>query len=377
VRRGFAAPGKGLKTGVAAAAALLTVLLPGIAAAEGSAPSDHDEAVSSALRWLGHHQLEDGGYDGFVPGSGTPDALLAFAESAQTEAEWGNRAAVERVESQVSSDDKTPLDAAQVLARRHDDPVIAARLVTMVAQPLGLDPSEEGPFGDLVGRVADGLADDDVALGDRIELAIAQRTLGTELPDGTLDTILGAQQPDGGWNADGDAEAEVVDVATTGAAVDLLVLDGVDPADGRIAAAMTFIAGHQNEDGTWSDVDGEPSAIATAGAIRAIRAVGHDPSGTCWQTELGAGASSTTAEAALIGLQDDDGAFAGSEPVIATSEALHALSGRWLPRGKAAEACTPDDGGLPFEPSLLVLGAIAVIGVGGGVRILRSAPGAY
>jgi Prenyltransferase and squalene oxidase repeat len=377
VRRGFAVPGKGLKTVAAAAAALLIVLSPAIAAAEGDDADDREDAIRSALRWLEHHQLADGGYDGFVPGSGTPDALLSFAETAQTETEWGNRAAVERVESQVSEDDKTPLDAAQALARRHDDPEIAARLVTMVAQPLGLDAGEEGPFGDLVGRVADGLADDDIALRDRVELAIAQLSLGSELPEGTLDTVLGAQQADGGWNAEGDAEAEAVDVETTGAVVDLLVLAGIDPADPRIATAMSFVAGHQAEDGTWPDVDGEPSAIATAAAVRAIRAVGHDPSGTCWQTELGVGASSTTAEAALLGLQADDGSFAGAEPVIATSAAVHALNGRWLPRGRAAEACRPDGGGLPFEPSLLVVGAIAVIGVGGGVRILRSAPGGY
>ena len=34
-------------------------------------------------------------------------------------------------------------------------------------------------------------------------------------------------------------------------------------------------------------------------------------------------------------------------------------------------------GGLPFEPSLIVLGAIAVIGVGGGVRIMRSGAAAF
>ena len=63
--------------------------------------------------------------------------------------------------------------------------------------------------------------------------------------------------------------------------------------------------------------------------------------------------------------------------MVATAQAVHALSGRWLPRAPAADACTPEGGGLPFEPSLLVVGAIAVVGVGGGVRILRSAPGAY
>ena len=190
-----------------------------------------------------------------------------------------------------------------------------------------------------------------------------------------MDTVLGAQQPDGGWNAEGDPEAEAVDLVTTGAAVDLLVLAGVSPEDGPLVAAQRFVAATQTEDGAWPDVEGEPSALATAGAIRAIRAVGHDPAGTCWQTQLELPAqSSTSPEAALVAFQEDDGRFAGEDQAVSTSRAVHALSGSWLPRGRAAEACTPESGGLPFEPSLLVLGAIAVVCVGGGLRILRSEP---
>ena len=361
------------------AAIVVAVLLPAaaaFAAAEDDAEArTTDEAVTAATRWLVRQQRAEGGFDGFVPGAATPDGLLALAESAQTEAEWDNRAAVERVESVESEDGKTPLDAARLLARRVEDPALAARLITMVLLPLGLDASEEGPLGDPSGLVVDGLADEDLPFDERIELAIALLSLGTELPEGTVDTVLGAQQPDGGWNADGDPEAEAVDLATTGAAVDLLVLAGVSPEDGPLVAAHRFVAATQTEDGAWPDVEGEPSALATAGAIRAIRAVGHDPAGTCWQTELELPAqSSTSPEAALVAFQEDDGRFAGEDQAVSTSQAVHALSGSWLPRGRAAEACTPESGGLPFEPSLLVLGAIVVVGVGGGVRILRSEP---
>jgi len=365
---------KALSTVAALVVASTTALLPATAGAEAA---DRNEALGAAVDWLGANQLPNGGFDGFVPGSGTPDALLALAESAQTGSEWGNRAAVERVEAQVSDDDRTPLDAARRLARESDDPAVAARLVTMVALPLGLDTEESGPFGDLLGSVAEGLEADDVSLRDRIDLALAQLSVGGELPEGVLDGILSAQQSDGGWNAEGDADAETVDVETTGAAVDLLVLAGMSPGDGPLATALGFLAGTQAEDGTWPGPDGEPSAIATAGAIRAIRAVGHDPAGTCWRTEMGREPGGATAEVGLLGLQGNRGQFVGEEPVLATASAVHALSGRWLPRGRAADACAPDDGGLPFEPSLLVLGAIAVVGVGGGVRILRSSPGGY
>ena len=67
----------------------------------------------------------DGGFDGFLAGADTPDAILALAESAQTESAWGNRPALERVESEVSEDDTTPLDAARrspVGSRTPDSP---------------------------------------------------------------------------------------------------------------------------------------------------------------------------------------------------------------------------------------------------------------
>jgi hypothetical protein len=363
------------------AATSMAVLLP--AAAAFGAADDHDEptadeAITSAVRWIGRQQREDGGFDGFVPGAATPDGILALAESAQTEATWANRSALQRVEQDESEAGHTPLDAARRLARGNEDPVVSGRLILRVALPLGVDAGDEGPFGDVIDRATQGLADEETPFADRVDLALALTSAAVELPEGTLDGIVAAQQPTGGWAVDGDPEAETADPATTGAVVDLLVLAGTDVESGPIVAAMQHLASTQARNGTWADADGDPSALATSGAVRAIRAVGHDPSGSCWQTDLSLPAKDTSAEAALIGLQDDDGRFAGEDPVVATASAVHALSGRWLPRGLASEACVPDDGRLlPFEPSLLVLGAIALVGVGGGVRILRSAPSAY
>jgi hypothetical protein len=334
-----------------------------------------DEAVTSAVRWLARQQQPDGGFDGYLAGAGTPDVILALAESAQTESAWGKRAALERVESEVSADGHTPLDAVRRLARRVDDPQVAARLITRVALPVGLEAGEEGPLGDLTGSASDWLDDEDTPFGARIELAIALVALGVDLPDGLLDDVLAAQQENGGWNAEGDAEAAIVDLVTTGAAVDLLVLVGSDTTSGAIPAAMAFVGETRDRRGAWPDTAGDRSAAATAGAIRAIQADGHDPAGSCWLTEAGVDADATDPVAALIALQDDDGGFGGDNPVREASDAVHALSGRWLPLGRAGDACAPESGGLPFAPSLIVLGAIAVVGVGGGVRIMRSGPG--
>jgi hypothetical protein len=361
----------------ALAATALVGLGPGAAALAAQEDDDGvtpDEAVTAAERWLGRQQQADGGFDGFLAGAGTPDTILALAESAQTESAWGNRPALERVESEVSAADHTPLDAARQIARRVNQPQVTARLITRVALPVGLEAGDEGPLGDLTGSASDWLEDDDTAFDARVELAIALVAVGAELPEGLVDEILAAQQANGGWNADGDADS--VDLVTTGAVVDLLVLVGADTASGAIPAAMAFVGETRARNGAWPDPDGESSAVATAGAIRAIRADGHDPAGSCWLTEVGVEADATAPVAALIALQNDDGSFSGDNPVRATSDAVHALSGRWLPLGRASDACAPESGGLPFAPSLIVLVLIVVVGVGGGVRIMRGGPSA-
>ena len=358
----------------ASAVGLLALGLPAVAAfaaAAGERAATPDEAVADAVAWLARQQRPDGGFDGFIPGGGTPDAILALAESAQTEPSWSNRAALERVESEVSDDGRTPLDAARSIARRVEGPQVTARLITRVALPVGLEVGGEGPLGDLTGTAGNWLADDGIAFDARVELAIALVAAGVALPEGTVDTVLAAQQTDGGWNAAGDPEAEAVDLATTGAVVDLLIQAGTDPSSAPVGSAMAFIGSNRARHGAWADAEGEPSPVATAGAIRAIRAVGHDPAGTCWAPELGLEASVPSPVAALMDLQHADGGFGGDDPVRVTSDAVHALSGRWLPLGRAGDACAPETGGLPFEPSLIVLGAIAVVGVGGGVRIMR------
>jgi hypothetical protein len=358
----------------ALAAGAILALVPAavaIAAAE-DGPRSPDDAVAAAAIWLSDHQRPDGGFDGFVPGGNTPDAVLALAESAQTSPNWSNGDALERVESDIAEDGSTPLSAVRVISRRVDDPGVNARLITRIALPLGLDPGEEGSLGDLIGQAGEALADDDVVFVDRVESAIALLSAGAPLPDGTIEGVVAAQQANGGWNADGDPDSDVVDLRTTGAVLDLVVLAGADPEAAPVPAALAFVGSSRNESGAWPNLEGELDATATAGAIRAIQAVGHDPDDSCWETELGIEVNAVAPVPALMALQQEDGGFVGDNAVLVTSEAVHALSGRWLPLGRTEDQCTPEGGGLDVDPSLIVLGAIAVVGVGGGARIMRS-----
>jgi hypothetical protein len=377
--------GRGWAARWLAAAVIAVVLLAPVSAAWGTERAGRaavvrtpDEAITSAVRWLARQQYPDGGFDGFGAATATPEAVLAFAESAQTESTWANRAAVERVEQVLSEDDRSPLDAARSLARGNQDPALAGRLVSRVALPLGLDVAEQGPFGSVLDLATEGVVDEQVAFADRVDMAIALVSAGVALPEGVLDTVLGAQQDTGGWSADGDPAAETMDLPTTGAVVDLLILVGNEPASPPVAAALLAIAGAQARNGAWPAQGDGSSVLATAGAIRAIRAVGQDPADTCWQTDRGRPATSETAAAALLAMQDADGHFGAADSVLETAAAVHALSGRWLPRGRGTASCGPSEGrDFPVDPALVVLGAIAVVGVGGGVRILRSAPSAY
>ena len=55
-----------------------------------------------------------------------------------------------------------------------------------------------------------------------------------------------------------------------------------------------------------------------------------------------------------------------------TAAAVHALSGTWLPRVVGGDPCAPAESGFPVDPTLVVLVLIAAVGVGGGIRIMRS-----
>jgi Prenyltransferase and squalene oxidase repeat len=336
-------------------------------AAADDAPTP-DEAVAAAVTWVSEHQQRDGGFDQTLPGAETPDAVLALAESAQTETEWSTRDAVDRVDAQTTRGGRTPLDA--VSRAGTDAPGTLARVLTRVALPLGLDPGEEGPLGDLVARVSRAIHRDDLRFADRVELGAAVLAIGGTLPEGMVDDLLAAQQDDGGWTTEGDPEGEDVDLRTTAAVVDLLVQAGVDPASPALESTLTLV-GTTEVDGGWTSDGGHATAAATIAAVQILRALGFDPAGTCWQSHLGIEPGDTSAEAHLVALQREDGSFGTDHPVLTTSEAAHALSGRWLPRGRAADRCGTPRESESFPLSLAVLAVIGVLGVGGGIRVMR------
>jgi len=320
-------------------AALALALLPLAPAGAAAAPPAFD--VGAAVSFLAANQQPDGGFEtaGF-PGFETPDAVLAIAESAQAGPSWSTAAARQAVAATVR-DGRTPLDYLDDLAEATTSPGQAAKLVVLVAAPLGYDPAAFDPQGDgaadLVagmdaGANADGSFGPPAAFNATLYAALAHHLVGRGVPAATRDAILAAQQANGGWGFAGDPAGEDVDVDTTGLALQALAAAGVDPFAEPVRRAVAFLAANRLPSGGWAAF-GSEDPNATALAILGLTAAGRDV-GTCW----------SAAPAALAARQGPDGRVASPNDAFgvntfATSQAVQALTRRWLPVVRAPAWC--------------------------------------
>ncbi len=122
----------------------------------GHVPSQNTAAT--ARNWIVSQQQADGGFEvaGFA-GFETPDAVLAIAEAAQQQYLWDKGQARAAVEA-VTKNGNSGLDALDDFAAGPINAGQAAKLIVLVAAPLGLDPNAFDPGADgapvnLVGAV--------------------------------------------------------------------------------------------------------------------------------------------------------------------------------------------------------------------------------
>ncbi len=359
---------------VAAVAVLALVAGPlGVAPAAGE-PSPADRpVVDAAVAWLSTQQQADGGFEvaGF-PGFETPDAVLALAEAAQTAPGWDDAAARTAVAA-VTTGGKDPLDALDVYASSGLDTGQAAKLVVLVAEPLGLDPrafdpaADGGPV-DLVALVEaganpDGTYGSPAAFTQTLQAALALYLAGGSVLPSTVAAVEARQQANGGWNFAGDASGTDVDPDTTGLAVQALVAGGAGSGDPAVVAALGLLADGQRPDGSWASPFDSGNPNSTAMAMLAIAAAGFDPDAPCWRDVARpstAGGAYASPSAYLRSIQAPDGHLVspndGFPPVntFATSQGVEGLSRGWLPVEVAtAPACpgAPLGSGGPAGPS--------------------------
>jgi hypothetical protein len=280
-------------TAVAAAAALAVV-----APHAGAATAD-ERAATRAAAWLAVNVAG-------APGGQQADAIVALR------AQGRSRAAV-----------RPRLRALARVAPAYATTAGGAGKVAMAAVAAGADPRSLGGV-DYVARIRARYAAGryGATAYDQALSILALRAAGMRVPPLAVRATLAARGR-GGWDFALAGRRDSVDA--TALVIEALRACGVRPSHAGLRAGAAWIAAQRNPDGGFGTAGrGTPTdANSTAGAIRALRAMGRTPP--------------PAARAALRRLQDRDGGVrssrvsAGSR-LIATTDALIAFAGGHLPQ---------------------------------------------
>lgn len=282
--------------------------LPLVAAPVGAAPDTpgtprSTAEVDAAAAWLADQQEADGGFElADFPGFETPDAIWALAAAGQTEPGWdpavglaavtavetGGLDALDAMDDQV---DAAQTDPSGTVATRAQQ---AAKVIALVAEPLGLDATDFDPSSDsadpvdLVAAVQAGAGPDSdyagLTFGGRVFAAWALAALGDEpVPAPLLASLAASQQANGNFSYTGSPDGSDLDPDVTAAVVIALSLAGQPPTSATISRAAVSLGLQQVWDGQWASAfdDGNPNS--TAMVMLAASALGGNPDQPCWR----------------------------------------------------------------------------------------------
>ena len=336
----------------------LALAAPAMAAAPaGAAQPGAAEAADDAVAWLASVQEDDGGFElADFPGFETPDAVLAIATAGQSNPATWSRAEARAAVRALTRDGNDPLDHVDAFAEGGIGAGQAAKLISLVAAPLGLDarafdPAADGSPVDLVAAMGEaapgGWFGDQANFNGTLLAVLAHRALGLDVPPSTLAYVGDAQQAGGGWAFNGATEGADPGVDTTGYAVLALVAAGRGPGDPVVDGALRFLAEQHSSSGAWAAF-GAPDPNATALATLAVHTAGFDVASACWRSRYAPAQASepyVAPDAWLLGQQRSDGRFpspsdAFGTNTFATSQAVQAiLPGGYPVTPAAAPAC--------------------------------------
>jgi len=333
----------------------LAVLVPLVVPATGGATPADNPPVRRAVAYLRSQQQADGGFEvAQFAGYETSDAILALASAGQVGSGWSTAEARADIVA-TKKGAKNPLDAIDDLVDGETDATSiaagarSAKVVALVANPLGIsatdfDPSDDsaGPV-DLVARMnshakPDGSYDFGAQFNGALYAAIALDGLGRPVPAGLVAQIKAAQNTDGSWDYTGIKKATSDDVDTTSLALLALHAAGLTTADASVKAAAGFLAGRQQPSGAWLSF-GSPDANSTSVAAIALSALHVDVTVRTWGMAFGVAVASGTPYASpyawLLSQQEGaSGRFRSPNDgsginTFATSQAVQALATQW------------------------------------------------
>jgi hypothetical protein len=338
-----------------AAVAAAAALVPALSAFRftGFSNTGARQAGAGATNWLKSQQLADGSFEvaGFA-GFETSDAIIAIAENAQQQEKWSGaqaRAAVTATKRNGIS----PLHTIDDFAAGAINPGQAAKLITLVARPLGYNAKKFDPDGDgatnLVAKVDAGLQANGSygAFNATLYAAIAKRLTG-KVPAATLAHIRAAQEPNGGWNFTGDRTCNCADIDTTALAIEALVSARVKKTDVDLRQGLAYLARAHRPTGAW-EAFGSDDPNSTAVAVMAVASAGFDPTVACWRDAVAPekrGTQYTSPVGWLRQQQLPSGRITSPSDsfgvnTFATSQTVQALRRGWMPtKALGKQKCT-------------------------------------
>jgi hypothetical protein len=323
--------------------------------------------LTRARAFVVSQQQSDGGFEvGHFPSFETPDAVLALAELAQTGSTW-NTAAARSAVSAVVSRGRSALDYADDQAESPGlTSALAAKYLTLVVEPLGLNPRDFDPSNDsvkpvdLVAAMGKG-ADLDgqyrkPAFNGLLFIALAHWSIDCAVPGDLVARIKAAQQPNGSWDFSGAPSGKGVDIDTTSLAVIALTRSGLPSTDPAIARALTLLARQHRANGAWQ-ASAFPPAVddpnTTSLATLAIAATGQAPGTAGWRNRAApelAGQPYVSPDVWLRSQQKPDGHIASPNDsfgvtTFATTQSIEALTRTWFTSKAASTTRCPLPGG--------------------------------
>ena len=309
-------------------------------------------AANNATNWLKSQQQSDGSFElaGF-PGFETPDAIHAISENAQLQRTWNATQARAAVQATITNG-HNPLHAIDDLVDSGISPGQAAKIIVLVAKPLGLsavnfDPDVDGGTKNLKALVTNGKQLDGSygTFNATLYAMIALRKTSVVVGPDTITYLRNAQEAGGGWNYAGDNSGSYADVDTTALAIQALIASRVVSTDTDVRQGLGFLAAqYQSVSGAWQSF-GSDDPNSTSTAMLAIAAAGFDPEASCWRNTVAPGLAAqpyASPSGWLRSQQQPDGHIASPNDffglnTFASSQSIQALRRGWLPVSPAAK----------------------------------------
>ena len=294
--------------------------------------TDEFMAAQAALAWLKSQQQDDGGYGGV---GSTLDTIMAVRAAGEDIDAWRSDTGNSMIDYLRAGISQATYTTDFVNQGAHN----AGKLALALAAA-DLDPADFESLN-LVNELA---ASYDAATGAFVSngygwwQALAMmgwQASGETIPVTATAYLASSQNSDGGWGY-GTFDS---DPDTTAMALQGLAAAGEPVTATSVVSGVAYLADHQDQSGAFYTDFGSgpiPNVDSTAVGVLGLLASDEDPVGSAWTTSI----SNSHPISYLLDVQLTDGSFpyGGTSNLLATQQAVWALSGKPFPYSSRAVA---------------------------------------